>query len=83
MRVFTSNSLCNSVSCRDIVYTSDEDEFQTPDYPDDYPPNADCNWLINVDIGYSINIVFETFQIESHPTILCPYDYVKVGVNSD
>ncbi|XP_033642026.1 mannan-binding lectin serine protease 1-like [Asterias rubens] len=71
------------VSCRDIVYTSDEDEFQTPDYPDDYPPNADCNWLINVDIGYSINIVFYTFQIESHPTVLCPYDYVKIVYDNE
>ncbi|XP_071805389.1 mannan-binding lectin serine protease 1-like [Asterias amurensis] len=71
------------VSCRDIVYTSEQDEFQTPDYPDDYPPNADCNWLINVDFGYSINIVFETFQIESHPTVLCPYDFVKIYYDNE
>ncbi|XP_022109262.1 mannan-binding lectin serine protease 1-like [Acanthaster planci] len=66
------------VSCRDLLYTHESDEFQTPDYPLEYPKNADCSWVVHVEIGFVINLVFQAFAVESHPQAQCPYDYVKV-----
>ncbi|XP_038062004.1 mannan-binding lectin serine protease 1-like [Patiria miniata] len=67
-----------TVSCRDLLYTYESDEFQTPDYPQKYPNDADCNWVVRVESGFVINFVFQSFALESHPEEHCPYDYVTV-----
>ena len=39
-------------------------EIESPNYPSDYPNNADCQWQITVDIGSTINMTFIDFDLE-------------------
>jgi hypothetical protein len=46
--------------------------FSSPNYPGDYPNNADCRYTIIVPVDHYITLSFQTFNTESG------YDYVKV-----
>ncbi|XP_078394856.1 uncharacterized protein LOC144678793 isoform X4 [Cetorhinus maximus] len=50
--------------------------FQTPHYPESYPSNMDCTWVIEASAGYLIRLDFISLFIEEHRT--CKYDYVVV-----
>ncbi|XP_037045819.1 tolloid-like protein 1 [Bradysia coprophila] len=41
-----------------------------------YDNNADCEWVIEADLGGNVQLTFETFDIEDQ--ITCSYDYVEV-----
>ncbi|CAI9621346.1 unnamed protein product [Staurois parvus] len=47
----------------------------SPDYPDNYPNNAECHWLIRAAPHTNIRLVFTDFQLESQE---CNFDYVAV-----
>ncbi|CAH1989272.1 unnamed protein product [Acanthoscelides obtectus] len=48
----------------------------SPNYPDIYPKNTKCEWLIEVAYGYSIEIEFQELEVETEPS--CIYDHVKI-----
>ncbi|KAJ8307340.1 hypothetical protein KUTeg_015424, partial [Tegillarca granosa] len=55
--------------------------FSTPssvilskNYPNDYPPNTVCTWLITVEPQKVVVLTFLNFDVETHST--CRYDYV-------
>ncbi|BHF77144.1 Bone morphoproteintic protein 1 [Sparganum proliferum] len=48
----------------------------SPGYPREYPPNANCTWLIEVPFGFSVVLTFKSFELEGQMN--CPYDYVEV-----
>lgn len=50
--------------------------IQSPNYPKAYPPSIKCQWQIEVDFGYSIEIKFQEMDIEKD---LCEYDYIQVS----
>lgn len=57
--------------------------FSTPtgtllskNYPDNYPHNTECEWLITVQEGQTVVITFEDFDVEGGS---CIYDYVAVS----
>lgn len=57
--------------------------FSTPtgnihslNYPDTYPHNSDCSWLITVQENARVELTFNSFNLESATN--CVYDYVKV-----
>ncbi|XP_068098520.1 CUB domain-containing protein 2 [Hyperolius riggenbachi] len=52
----------------------------SPDYPDNYPNNAECRWLIRAAPHSKIRLVFMDFQLESQE---CNFDYVAVVDGSD
>ena len=39
-------------------------EITSPNYPSEYPNNADCQWHINVDFGYVVKLTFLDFVLE-------------------
>ena len=39
-------------------------ELTSPDYPSKYAPSLDCEWLINVDEGFGVEISFTFFDLE-------------------
>ena len=47
-----------------IVINSSRGEITSPDYPSAYPNNADCQWHINVDDGFVVQLNFVEFDIE-------------------
>ncbi|CAH2311202.1 CUB domain-containing 2 [Pelobates cultripes] len=47
----------------------------SPDYPDNYPNNAECQWLIQAAPDSKIRLVFTDFQMESEE---CNFDYVAI-----
>ena len=53
-------------------YASLTGAFSSPNYPGDYPNNADCRYTIIVPVDHYITLSFETFNTESG------FDYVKV-----
>jgi cubilin len=66
-----------------IVYTGCGGNFSTPtgtliskNYPENYPHNALCEWLITVKVDQSVVLTFEDFQVEGGG---CRYDYVAVS----
>ena len=61
------------VSCGQTDFTAqdDEQEFTSPNYPNNYPNNANCRWNINTS-GKSAQISFTNFATEAE------YDEVKL-----
>ncbi|KAM4722919.1 CUB domain-containing protein 2 [Rhinophrynus dorsalis] len=47
----------------------------SPDYPDNYPNNAECRWLIRAAPHSRIRLIFTDFQMENEE---CNFDYVAV-----
>ena len=39
-------------------------ELTSPNYPLDYPNDADCQWHIKVDDGFTIQLTFIYFNVE-------------------
>ncbi|XP_048580740.1 uncharacterized protein LOC116621096 [Nematostella vectensis] len=55
-------------------------EFTTPAFPNLYPNNADCVWVITVDAGLVVELVFVEFFLEDNA---CISDYVEVRNGAD
>ena len=47
--------------------------FSTPFYPQPYPDNAQCTWIITATVNQRISMTFLDFEIETH------YDVVHVS----
>lgn len=45
-------------------------------YPNNYPHNTDCEWLITVDETHAVDFTFIDFDVEGASD--CRYDYVAV-----
>ncbi|XP_018577861.1 cubilin-like [Anoplophora glabripennis] len=55
--------------------TSNSGTIQTPNYPKPYSPSTKCEWHIEIDFGYSIQIEFRDVDIEKDS---CEYDWIKI-----
>ncbi|CAL1282886.1 unnamed protein product [Larinioides sclopetarius] len=62
----------NVSNCGGIIY-SDQVEIRTPGYPDGYPPNTICHWLI-IRPGEVVTLTFDDLRMEDN----CDKDYVLV-----
>ena len=60
--------------------TQDTGVVTSPNYPSNYPDNADTSTPITVSVG-TIRITFDYFSLESHSS--CAYDWVKVNCHED
>ncbi|MCJ8728547.1 hypothetical protein PDJAM_G00005700 [Pangasius djambal] len=56
--------------------TAPRGEIHSPQFPNNYPNNADCSWVITVDTGHRILFNFTDMDIEGHST--CNWDYVAI-----
>ncbi|XP_048202936.1 mannan-binding lectin serine protease 1 isoform X2 [Perognathus longimembris pacificus] len=74
----TDNRTCR-VECSDNLFTQMTGMITSPDYPNPYPKSSECLYTINLEEGFIISLQFEdTFDIEDHPEVPCPYDYIKI-----
>ncbi|XP_059901037.1 cubilin [Gadus macrocephalus] len=77
----------HSLACGGYIELGDNDPpgyITSPNYPQSYPKNSDCVWVIAVPNGESVRIDFEEdFYIE--PTTSCLHDYLEVrdGVTTE
>ncbi|XP_067930809.1 cubilin-like [Watersipora subatra] len=65
------------------VFTSPSGAFQSPNHPNEYPHNTNCEWNITVAEFQTVKISFQEFDIEAHGA--CIYDYVAIfdGLDSN
>ncbi|KAH0568173.1 hypothetical protein KQX54_019308 [Cotesia glomerata] len=61
-------------------YSSEAATLSSPSYPDSYPMNAECVWILNSSPGNRISLTFSEFDIESSPN--CDRDYLEIRENS-
>uniref|UniRef100_A0A6A7FUH2 Cubilin n=1 Tax=Hirondellea gigas TaxID=1518452 RepID=A0A6A7FUH2_9CRUS len=61
------------------MYSKSSDEFTSPNYPNVYPANRDCEWHIETAPGTRVKITIHGFDIEA-PTHTndCVFDSLKV-----
>ncbi|CAK9795155.1 Cubn [Anthophora quadrimaculata] len=57
-------------------YTTDTGVIFSTNYPQNYPNKQNCEWLLQVDQNYVVNITFLDFDIED--TKNCTDDYVQI-----
>lgn len=65
------------LGCGGILHNN-EGSITSPNFPNEYPNNAECIWEIRVADGYHIGLVFvERFHLEDRNN--CDKDYVEVS----
>ena len=50
--------------------------FQTPNYPNNYPPKSKCVWHIEAPVSHNVYVRFHSFHLENDRK--CFYDYVEI-----
>ena len=53
-----------------------EYEIMSPNFPEEYPTNSNCSWVVTSPPGYQVAFHFDQFEIERHDT--CQYDFIEV-----
>ena len=67
------------VECSGGVFHQRSGGFSSVDHPLPYPKSSDCSYSIQVEEGLVVELLFHpTFDVEDHPDLPCPYDYVQV-----
>uniref|UniRef100_A0A8C5RRE2 CUB domain-containing protein n=1 Tax=Laticauda laticaudata TaxID=8630 RepID=A0A8C5RRE2_LATLA len=75
----SDNRTCK-VECSNNLFTQRSGVIHSPDFPNSYPKSSDCGYRIGLEEGFFITLQFdENFDIEDHPEVTCPYDYIKVS----
>ncbi|KAM5277345.1 mannan-binding lectin serine protease 1 isoform 3-T3 [Hipposideros larvatus] len=75
----TDNRTCR-VECHDNLFTQRTGVITSPDFPNPYPKSSECFYGIELEEGFVISLQFEDiFDIEDHPEVPCPYDYIKIN----
>lgn len=57
-------------------YFSPKGLLRSPDYPNYYPPNRECVWIIEAQNKFRILLDVKKFKIEPHS--YCAYDYLEI-----
>lgn len=57
-------------------YYSPRGVIKSPDYPNYYPSNRNCIWIIETQNKYQIELKIIQFQVEDHN--YCSYDYLEI-----
>ncbi|KAG9493928.1 hypothetical protein GDO78_001672 [Eleutherodactylus coqui] len=74
----SDNRTCK-VECSDNLYIQRSGIISSADFPSPYPKSSDCLYRIELEEGFVINLQFDdNFDIEDHPDVSCPYDYLKI-----
>ncbi|XP_078101249.1 mannan-binding lectin serine protease 1 isoform X1 [Sander vitreus] len=78
----SDNHTC-TVECSDGVFKERSGVLSSVDFPSPYPKSSDCSYRIEVAPGFRLRLQFDPrFDVEDHPEVHCPYDYIKVRVGS-
>ncbi|KAM7160699.1 mannan-binding lectin serine protease 1 isoform 1-T1 [Macrochelys suwanniensis] len=74
----SDNRTCK-VECSSNLFTQRSGVITSADFPSPYPKSSDCLYRIELEEGFLISLHFEdSFDIEDHPEVSCPYDYIKI-----
>ncbi|XP_039986493.1 mannan-binding lectin serine protease 1 [Xiphias gladius] len=74
----TDNRTCK-VECSDGVFRERSGVLSSVDFPAPYPKSSECLYRIEVEPGFRLRLQFDpSFDVEDHPDVRCPYDYVKI-----
>ncbi|XP_015806379.2 mannan-binding lectin serine protease 1 [Nothobranchius furzeri] len=72
------NHTCR-VECSSDVFRERSGVLTSVDFPAPYPKSSDCLYRIELEEGFRLRLQFDArFDVEDHPDISCPYDYVKI-----
>ncbi|XP_071395479.1 mannan-binding lectin serine protease 1, partial [Centroberyx affinis] len=78
----SDNRTCR-VECSDSVFRERSGVLSSADFPRPYPKSSDCVYRIEAEPGLRLRLQFDqSFDVEDHPDVSCPYDYVKVKAGS-
>ncbi|KAM9852916.1 mannan-binding lectin serine protease 1 [Aulostomus maculatus] len=78
----TDNRTCR-VECSDSVFRERSGVLSSVDFPGPYPKSSECRYHIEVEAGFRLRLQFDaSFDVEDHPDVSCPYDYVKIKAGS-
>lgn len=58
------------------VLTGLSGSITSPDYPENYPNNAECHWVIQATSNSVVKLIFVDFQMENNEQ--CNFDYVAI-----
>ncbi|XP_073985355.1 cubilin-like isoform X1 [Rhodnius prolixus] len=78
-RGFYANYSTFDVGCGGIL-VENTGFISSPKYPDEYPVNKSCHWIIKARPGYIIQLTWLAFKIEFSPS--CVHDWVKIYDNT-
>ncbi|KAL3836256.1 hypothetical protein ACJMK2_021695 [Sinanodonta woodiana] len=56
--------------------TSFSGVIESPNFPNPYPYNRNCTWIIDTSLGNTINMSFSHFDLETHTS--CRYDHLEI-----
>ena len=59
----TTNIVIHNSSCGSRFLTGDFGELHSPNFPENYPNNAECNWEITVPEGRKVDLKFHSFDV--------------------
>lgn len=72
------------MECSSDVFRERFGILSSVDFPAPYPKSSDCSYRIEVEEGFRLRLHFDSrFDVEDHPDVSCPYDYVKVRKHTD
>ncbi|KAM3616834.1 uncharacterized protein V6R79_024178 [Siganus canaliculatus] len=75
----SDNRTCK-VECSGGVFRDRSGILSSVDFPSPYPKSSDCSYRIEVEPGFRLLLQFDPrFDVEDHPDVACPYDYVKIA----
>ncbi|XP_076655704.1 cubilin [Halictus rubicundus] len=57
-------------------YTADSGNIYSTNYPQNYPPKQNCEWLLQVPLNYRVKLTFAEFDLEVSTN--CSDDHVKI-----
>lgn len=73
----------NSMGCVSAcggTYTSYQGKIASPGYPNSYPLNAECVWILNNSPGNKLQLTFSEFDIQQSDN--CDLDYLEIREDS-
>ncbi|KAM4589388.1 mannan-binding lectin serine protease 1 [Fundulus diaphanus] len=81
-QLHTDNHTC-TVECSGAVFRERSGALSSVNFPSPYPKSSNCSYRIEVEEGFRLRLQFDPrFDVEDHPDISCPYDYVKIQAGS-
>uniref|UniRef100_A0A672YE86 Mannan-binding lectin serine peptidase 1 n=1 Tax=Sphaeramia orbicularis TaxID=375764 RepID=A0A672YE86_9TELE len=79
----SDNRTCR-VECSDGVLRERSGILSSVDFPAPYPKSSECLYRIEAEPGFKLRLQFDpSFDVEDHPDVTCPYDYVQIKAGSN
>ena len=60
--------------------TGESGEFTSPNFPERYPNDTECNWEITVPEGKNVNLTFLSFNVSGNGKFATSRVYIKKAI---